>query len=112
MNKKIYIYKIIFITFFILILLDIAGYIKNFESFVFAFFAILFIIHGIYIINFFSSVKKGFHMIYGWFKRIVKKIVDLFHKKQKLKSKKRIVTKKTITKKENNIPKKTIKNNK
>ncbi len=83
MNKKIYIYKIIFIAFFIVIIFDISGCIKNFESFIFAFFAILFIIHGIYIINFFSSIKKGFYMICNCFEKILNIISSFFIKKVK-----------------------------
>jgi hypothetical protein len=108
MNKKIYIYKIIFITFFILIFFDIAGLIKNFESFVFAFFAILFIIHGIYVINFFSRIKKGFYMISIWFKKICNFFGYCFFKNNKEKNKKRII-KKTLETKKNTPMKKKLK---
>jgi len=90
MNKKIYAYKIIFIAFFILIFFDIAGLIKNFESFIFAFFAIIFIIHGIYVINFFSSIKKGFYMIGNWFKRVFNIFISFFFKKKQKTKKGRI----------------------
>jgi hypothetical protein len=93
MNKKIYTYKIIFIAFFILIFFDIAGLIKNFESFLFAFFAILFIIHGIYVINFVATVQKGFYMIITWFKKFFDAFRSFFYKKNKQKTKKKPITK-------------------
>lgn len=105
MNKKIYAYKIIFIAFFILIFFDIAGLIKNFESFIFAFFAILFIIHGIYVINLFSSVKKGFYMMGNWFKKIFNIFISFFSKK-KQKIKKNLYSKTKKLKKKNHLLKK------
>lgn len=110
MNKKIYIYKIIFIAFFILILLDMSGCVKNFEAFIFVFFAILFIIHGIYMMNIISVINKGLCMIINWFKKVFKKCISLFCKNKTERNKKKVINKlvKLETKQTSSIKKNTI----
>lgn len=100
-KKKYGIYKIIFISFGIVIIFDLNGFIHNNESFLFCLIITICILYGLYEIQFFSLLLKGLFIMKTKLVLCLKKIMCFFKKIFNGKEKKKVVeaTTKTIKKK-------------
>lgn len=96
MNKKLYLYRLIFSSFFIYILCDLKGYIKNLEIGFYLFLSIIFILHGLMTLQVITLLQGKLYMFKNLIKKIFIKINNFFNSKNK---NEKVITKKTSSKK-------------
>jgi hypothetical protein len=95
MNKKLYLYRLVFSSFFIFILCDLMGYIKNLEIGFYLFFSIIFILHGLITLQVITLLQGKLYMFKNLIKKIFIKINNFFTSKNK---KDKVLPKKTTPK--------------
>ncbi len=95
MNKKLYVYRLVFSSFFIFILCDLMGYVKNLEIGFYLFLSIIFILHGLITLQVITVLQGKLYMFKNLIKKIFIKMNNFFNFKNK---KDKVISKKTTSK--------------